>query len=194
MWLLTCLGTATAQREDFVVNTHKEMAMCSWRESLERCVYQDKEDKGQTRNCNLEKTRKEYSGTIRENLVLGRVDVTNQKSRRVMELISTVWRPSLQSFANDCPGEMTRRGYCLISHGNKVVICSTVSRRDGFLWYLQCRNRKKIPSKLGHAGHYVWQLPHPEGKAPRRGEFYIKNLESPLQTKVKGNSQGRARW
>lgn len=87
---MTCLGTATAQRGDFVVNTRKEMAMCSWRESLERCVYQDKEDKGQTRNCNLEKTRKEYSGTIRENLVLGRVDVTNQKSRRVMELISAV--------------------------------------------------------------------------------------------------------
>lgn len=194
MWLLTCLDTATAQREDFAGTNVKMMAMCPWRESLERCIYQDKEHKGQTRNCNLEKTRKEYSRAIGENLALGRVDVTYQKSRRVMQSISTVWRPSLQSVANDCPGEMTWRSYCLISHGNKVVICPTVSRRDGFLWYLQCRKRKKILSKLGHAGRYVWQLPHPEGKAPRRREFYIKNLESPLQTKVKGNSQGRARW
>lgn len=58
-----------------------------------RGVYQDKDHKGQTRNCNLEKTRKEYSGAVRENLALGRVDVIYQKSRRVMELISTVWGP-----------------------------------------------------------------------------------------------------
>ena len=59
MCLLTCPGTATAQRED-VEGTHtKMMVIHSWRESLGRCVYQDKARKGQARNCSLEKTMKE---------------------------------------------------------------------------------------------------------------------------------------